>query len=109
LALSGAAKIEHVFDANARENGVPATGMVPLGHGSHVRADLVFAVIPIGGQERGHGQRTYVHVEGLGEPLIASRSERAILGDIERALAQDRPQQTRRRLLRRGAHRSAAR
>jgi hypothetical protein len=83
--------------------------MISLGHGSHVRADLVFAVIPIEAPERGHGQRTYVHVEGLAGPLIASRSERAILADIERALAQDGPQQTRRRLLRRSAHRSAAR
>ena len=99
-----------MFASAEMENGVPgATGMIPLGHGSYVRADLVFAVIPIEGPARGHGQRTYVHVEGVPEPLIASRSERAILGDIERALAEERPQQTRRRLLRLGAHRSAAR
>jgi hypothetical protein len=27
-----------------------------------------------------------VHVDGLAEPLVASRSERAILGDLEDAL-----------------------
>jgi hypothetical protein len=84
------------------------TGMIALGHGSHVRADRVFAVIPIDGAERGNGQRTYVHVEGLAGPLVASRSERAILADLGRALVEETPPQPRRRLLRRGAHRPAA-
>jgi hypothetical protein len=48
----------------------------------------VFALVPIEGDERGDGRRTYVHVDGLGEPLIASRSERAILVDVEAALAE---------------------
>jgi hypothetical protein len=81
--------------------------MVALGHGSYVRADRVFAVIPIDGPERGNGQRTYVHVEGLGGPLVASRSERAILADLRRALVEEKPQEPRRRLFRRGAHRPA--
>jgi hypothetical protein len=55
--------------------------MVPIGYGKFVRADRV-------GEERGEGRRTYVHVDGLGEPLIASRSERAILADVEAALAE---------------------
>jgi hypothetical protein len=59
--------------------------MVPLGYGKFVRADRVFAVIPIEGEERGEGRRTYVHVDGLAEPLVASRSERAILADLEEA------------------------
>jgi len=83
--------------------------MVALGHGSYVRADRVFAVIPIDGPERGNGQRTYVHAEGVPGPLIASRSERAILADLERALSEEAPQEQRRRLLRRGPHRSAVR
>jgi hypothetical protein len=29
-----------------------------------------------------------VHVDGLAQPLIASRSERAILADVEAALAE---------------------
>ena len=62
--------------------------MVPLGYGKFVRADRVFAVIPIEGEDRGDGRRTYVHVEGLDEPLVASRSERAIMADVEAALAE---------------------
>ena len=57
--------------------------MVPLGYGKFVRADRVFALVPIEGAERRDGRRTYVHVDGLGEPVVASRSERAILADVE--------------------------
>jgi hypothetical protein len=62
--------------------------MVPLGYGKWVRADRVFAVIPLDATERGDGRRTYVHVEGMTEPIVASRSERAILADVEAALAE---------------------
>jgi hypothetical protein len=62
--------------------------MVHLGYGKWVRADRVFAVVPLEGEERGEGRRTYVHVEGLAEPLVASRSERAILTDVETALSE---------------------
>jgi hypothetical protein len=62
--------------------------MVALGYGKFVRADRVFAVIPLEADERGDGRRTYVHVEGLTEPVVASRSERAILADVEAALAE---------------------
>ena len=60
--------------------------MVPLGYGKWVRADRVFAVIPLEADERGDGRRTFVHVDGLSEPVVASRSERAILADVETAL-----------------------
>ena len=60
--------------------------MVPLGYGKFVRADRIFAVVPLDADERGDGRRTYVHVEGLAEPLVASRSERAILADVDAAL-----------------------
>lgn len=63
--------------------------MVHLGYGKWVRGDRIFAVVPIEAGERGDGRRTYVHVEGLSEPLVASRSERAILGDLEGALSDD--------------------
>jgi hypothetical protein len=59
--------------------------MIPLGYGKFVRADRIFAVVPIETDERGDGRRTYVHIEGIAEPLIASRSERAILADLEEA------------------------
>jgi hypothetical protein len=62
--------------------------MVALGYGKFVRADRVFAVIPIEAEARGDGRRTYVHVDGLSEPIVASRSERAILTDVEAALAE---------------------
>jgi hypothetical protein len=60
--------------------------MVALGYGKFVRADRVFAVVPIESGERGDGRRTYVHVEGVAEPMVASRSERAILADLDAAL-----------------------
>jgi hypothetical protein len=62
--------------------------MIALGYGKFARADRIFAVVPIESDERGDGRRTYVHVDGLGEPLVASRSERAILTDLEAALAE---------------------
>jgi hypothetical protein len=62
--------------------------LVSLGYGRHVRADRVFALVPLEPGERGDGRRTYVHVEGISEPLVASRSERAILADVEAALAE---------------------
>ena len=61
--------------------------LVHLGYGKFVRADRVFALVPLEAAERGEGRRTYVHVEGLAEPLVASRSERAILSELEAALA----------------------
>ena len=60
--------------------------MVALGYGRWVRADRIFALVPVERERRGEGQRTYVHVEGIDGPVVASRSERAILGDVERAL-----------------------
>ena len=62
--------------------------MVSLGYGKYVRADKVFAVVPLEAGERGEGRRTYVHVDGLTEPIVASRSERAILADVEAALTE---------------------
>ena len=62
--------------------------MIALGYGKWVRADRVFAVVPLEPGERGEGRRTYVHVDGLSEPLVASRSERAILVDVEAALTE---------------------
>jgi hypothetical protein len=62
--------------------------MVSLGYGKLVRADRVYALVPLPPEERGDGRRTYVHVDDLAEPLVASRSARAILGDIEEALTE---------------------
>jgi hypothetical protein len=72
--------------------------MIPLGSGKFVRADRVYALVPIEGAERQDGRRTYVHVDGLTEPVVASRSERAILADVEAALVEAAgvPQRSRR-------------
>ena len=65
--------------------------MVPLGYGKFVRADRVYALVPLEGRARGDGRRTLVHVEGIDEPLVASRSERAIAGDVAAALGRPDP------------------
>jgi hypothetical protein len=64
------------------------TAMVALGYGKFVRADRVYALVPLEGHERGDGRRTLVHVDGIAEPLIASRSEGAIAHDLAVALGQ---------------------
>jgi hypothetical protein len=62
--------------------------MIPLGYGKFVRADRVYALVPLEKAERRDGRRTYVHVDGMVEPVVASRSARAILADVEAALAE---------------------
>jgi hypothetical protein len=62
----------------------PDIGMVPLGYGRFVRADEIVAVLPIE-DGRGPRRRTYVHVAGLAAPIVASRSEEAILADMKAA------------------------
>ena len=66
--------------------------LVPLGYGKYVRADRVYALVPLEGADRGDGRRTLVHVEGIEEPLVASRSETAIARDLAIALGQPLPQ-----------------
>jgi hypothetical protein len=56
--------------------------MVFLGYGKYVRADRIYALEPIEAGARGDGQRTRVWVEGIAEPVIASRTERTILADM---------------------------
>jgi hypothetical protein len=60
--------------------------LVSLGYGKFARADRIYALVPLDTKERGDGRRTYVHVDGMSEPIIASRSERAIAADMEKAL-----------------------
>jgi hypothetical protein len=62
--------------------------MVSLGYGKFVRADRIYALVPLDPKDRGEGRRTYVHVDDLAEPIVASRSERAILADVEDALTE---------------------
>jgi hypothetical protein len=53
--------------------------MVFLGFGKYARSDKIYALEPLSGEERGGGRRTRVWVEGIGDPLVASRTERTIL------------------------------
>lgn len=55
--------------------------IVALGYGKYFRSDSIVGLEPIE-EGRGPGRRTYVHVRGLSAPLVASRSEGAILGDM---------------------------
>jgi hypothetical protein len=61
--------------------------MVFLGYGKFVRADRIYAMEPIEGDDRGDGRRTRVWVDGMAEPMIASRTERTILADMGEATA----------------------
>jgi hypothetical protein len=56
--------------------------MVFLGFGKYARADRIYALEPLRGDERGGGRRTRVWVEGIDEPIVASRTERTILHDM---------------------------
>jgi hypothetical protein len=58
-------------------------GMVFLGFGKYVRADRIYALEPIVGGDRGSGRRTLVWVEGIAEPVVASRTQQTILEEIE--------------------------
>src|SRR6187431_731418 len=56
--------------------------MVFLGFGKYARADRIYALQPITGADRGGGQRTLVWVEGVADPIVASRTERTILHEM---------------------------
>jgi hypothetical protein len=60
--------------------------LIALGYGKLIRADRIFALVPLEGPERGDRRRTLVYVEGISDPLVASRSEAAIARDLELAL-----------------------
>lgn len=57
--------------------------MVALGYGKYFRSDKIVGLEPIEEEDgRGPGRRTYVFVEGVSDPIIASRSDGAILRDM---------------------------
>jgi hypothetical protein len=56
--------------------------MISLGFGKWARADRVYALEPLEGADRGHGRRTRVWVEGVPDPIVASRTERTILAEM---------------------------
>ncbi len=65
--------------------------MVFLGFGKYARADKIYAIEPIRDDRRGHGRRTLVWVEGVAEPIVASRTERTILADMGQEAALGKP------------------
>ena len=70
--------------------------MVALGYGKYARADRIYALVPLEGAQRGDGRRTLVYVDGIEQPLTASRSEGAIAGDVASSLELDGPRARRR-------------
>ena len=68
-----------------------ANRMVFLGFGKYARADKIYAIEPIRDERRGHGRRTLVWVEGVSEPIVASRTERTILADMGQEAAIGKP------------------
>jgi hypothetical protein len=56
--------------------------MVFLGFGKYARADKIYALEPLTGDDRGGGRRTRVWIEGVPDPIVASRTERTILHEM---------------------------
>lgn len=74
---------------------IQSSVLVHLGFGKYVRSDQVTAVIPIE-EERGPGRRTFVHLHGQADPIVASRAEDSIVRDLvqePREVIQARQQQ----------------
>lgn len=65
--------------------------MVSLGFGKFARSDRIYALVPLAGDERGDGRRTRVWVEGVAEPIVASRTEVTILRDMGQEAAVEAP------------------
>ena len=65
--------------------------MVSLGFGKFARSDRIYALVPLGKEERGDGRRTRVWVEGIAEPVIASRTEVTILRGMGQEAAAETP------------------
>ncbi len=55
--------------------------IIPLGYGKFARSDKIIGLEPIE-DERGPGRRTYVYVEEVEDPLIASRTENSIIANM---------------------------
>jgi hypothetical protein len=60
--------------------------MISLGYGKYWRSDAIVGLTPID-EDRGPGRRTEVYTATIEDPIIASRSEQAILRDM--AVASD--------------------
>ena len=56
--------------------------MIALGFGKYARTDKIFALERLTGEARGDGRRTRVWIEGVPDPVVASRTETTILRDM---------------------------
>ena len=71
--------------------------MVFLGFGKYVRADRIYALEPIMGEERGNGRRTLVWVDGMPDPIVASRTQETIIEEMGTEPAARQTRRSRRR------------
>lgn len=74
---------------------IQSSVLVHLGFGKYVRSDQVTAVVPVE-EDRGPGRRTFVHLQGQTDPIVASRAEDTIVRDLvqePREVTQSRQQQ----------------
>lgn len=60
---------------------IESGNMIALGYGKYFKSDSITGLVPIE-ENRGPGRRTWVYVAGHPEPIVASRSEGAILRDL---------------------------
>lgn len=57
--------------------------IVPLGYGKYFLSDKIVGFAPIE-ENRGPARRTNVYVDGIPEPVVASRTESTMLKDMSR-------------------------
>tara|TARA_B100000029_G_C17500121_1_gene932352 strand:+ start:658 stop:1089 length:432 start_codon:yes stop_codon:yes gene_type:complete len=55
--------------------------MIALGYGNYFISDSIIGLQPME-ENRGPGQRTWVHIDGQNTPITASRAEGSILRDL---------------------------
>jgi hypothetical protein len=58
--------------------------IVALGYGKYFLSDKIVGFVPIE-EDRGPARRTFVYIEGVPDPVVASRTEATILKDMTRA------------------------
>lgn len=74
---------------------IQSSVLVHLGFGKYVRSDQVTAVMPVE-EDRGPGRRSFIHLQGQTNPIVASRAEDTIVRDLvqePREVTQSRQQQ----------------
>lgn len=57
--------------------------IVALGYGKYFLSDKIVGFVPIE-ENRGPARRTFVYIEGIPDPFVASRTEATILKDMTR-------------------------